>query len=586
MRLTDEQREAVNEGGHVCLVSCPGSGKTRAIVAKLIFCIEDVRGTMRRVACITHTNAAAHEVEVRLRQLCFGDEDTYYEVTTIHAFALRFILNPYFQLLPELREGFVILTQEHDEYTEKAGELATRYELEGYQADSIEQIYRLPNGNPAPKPELPAALKREWFAWLDENRYVTLNDIMYHAARILKSFPYVASGLSSLFAWMLLDEFQDSSPSQIALLVQLHKFARTTFFCVGDPNQSIYGFAGASPKLLNQFAEHVGANNNLKLTGNFRCSQGVIATAEKLCSLSPPMRAVGESATFPVEPMHFCVEDPLDGIVTNFLPALTAHGIALGKSAILAPQWPALFHLARALRAQGVPVIGPGARPYKRNHLLAPLVEAVAAFLESPEPDIANVAQRELFFLLSNLNEKNPHGAFTFSGRVALCRLFASASAVRQRHPKAVGWLYDASGEFADLLQSADLIGCHSAGLMVSSGNEIAKEIAARQGGENLSIEDLGIFARPNHCLHLMTIHKSKGREFEAVAVIDAHDGKLPHFSIARIEDDAQRQAEYDECQRLVYVATTRAEKLLMFFTDSSHYKNRPSPFLSQMGLM
>src|SRR5580698_2825462 len=105
MRLTDEQRNAVWQGGHVCLVSCPGSGKTRVIVAKLLRCIDSVIGTTRRVACITHTNAAADEIDSRLRETCFGDEDKYYNIATIHGFALQNILCPFHQLLPVLREG-------------------------------------------------------------------------------------------------------------------------------------------------------------------------------------------------------------------------------------------------------------------------------------------------------------------------------------------------------------------------------------------------------------------------------------------------------------------------------------------------
>src|ERR1043166_5479150 len=101
MRLTDEQRAAIIEPGHVCLISCPGSGKTRAIVAKLLHCIASVRDTTRRIACITHTNAAADEVDARLRETCFGGEDLYYDVATIHGFALQKILRPFHHLLPE-----------------------------------------------------------------------------------------------------------------------------------------------------------------------------------------------------------------------------------------------------------------------------------------------------------------------------------------------------------------------------------------------------------------------------------------------------------------------------------------------------
>src|SRR3954451_23046671 len=148
MNLTTEQRKAVEQPGHVCLVSCPGSGKTRVIVAKLLRCIEHVRGSTRRVACITHTNAAADEIDNRLRQICFGEEDSYYDVSTIHSFALRNILRPFHTLLPDFKDGFEILTSESEQYIAKAQELVGEYGLKGWAFDEFERIQRSPGGLP------------------------------------------------------------------------------------------------------------------------------------------------------------------------------------------------------------------------------------------------------------------------------------------------------------------------------------------------------------------------------------------------------------------------------------------------------
>src|ERR1700683_4518042 len=130
MRLTPEQRDAVSQHGHVCLVSCPGSGKTRVIIAKLLQCIDSVRDSTRRIACITHTNAAADEIDYRLRENSFSDDELYYEISTIHSFALQNILRPFHHLLPEFRAGFTILTSDLEAYSVKAHELMERYELQ------------------------------------------------------------------------------------------------------------------------------------------------------------------------------------------------------------------------------------------------------------------------------------------------------------------------------------------------------------------------------------------------------------------------------------------------------------------------
>lgn len=585
MRLTDEQRAAVLEHGHVCLVSCPGSGKTRVIIAKLLHCIDTVRDSTRRIACITHTNAAADEIDCRLRENSFSEDELYYEISTIHGFALQNILRPFHHLLLEFRAGFTILTSDMEEYSLKARELMTRYQLQGFAFEEFERIQRGPDGGPSQAGTLPADLQLEWFEWLDQNAYVTLNEMVYHSGRLVITYPHIASALASRFEWILVDEFQDSSPGQIVILKEIYRFGRTTFFCVGDPNQSIYRFAGASPELLVEFANHINANTEHHLTGNFRSSANICARAEMLCQSDPPMRAVGEYAGCDLLPRHLNVADPGAGILEDFLPAVRSLGVPLGKVAILASWWVSLFRLARELRVHDIPVIGPGARPYRRTHLIAQLVESMGAYLECQEAEVAVAVQRALYVLLVNLNDLGGHSIFDFRGRIAVCRLLAEARAARTDSPLAVNWIADAVGRFSRVLLEAELLDDDGATVLRQSAAQMVEDIRGRDEAERLMIEDLGIFARPGDCIQLLTVHKAKGREFEAVAVIDAHDGRIPHFSIRRITDEAERRAQYDESRRVIYVAATRAMRLLMFFSDRTDYRNRPTPFLAEMGL-
>jgi DNA helicase-2/ATP-dependent DNA helicase PcrA len=121
---------------------------------------------------------------------------------------------------------------------------------------------------------------------------------------------------------------------------------------------------------------------------------------------------------------------------------------------------------------------------------------------------------------------------------------------------------------------------------VAESASSMMADILERPHGNELLVSDLGIFGRPNECLHLLTVHKAKGHEFEAVAVIDAHDGRFPHFTVRNIQDPVERRAQFNESRRVMYVAATRAKRVLMFFTDRTHPNNRPSPFLQEMQLL
>ena len=476
--------------------------------------------------------------------MCLSGEDAYYDVTTIHAFALQNVLRPFHNLLPEFQSGFKVLQSDADLYKNKANELIQTYLLNSFAFDEFEKIQRHLDGSLSGTQVLPSALQIEWCSWLDQNAFLTLNDIVYQSGRLITTYHHIASGLASRFAWILVDEFQDSSPGQILILKEIHKFHRTTFFCVGDPNQSIYRFAGAEPQLLIDFANHVEANGNHRLTGNFRSSENIVVYAQRLQPLSP-MQAIGEYANHPLVPTHRSVNDAADGIFNYFLPEVDKLGIPLGEVAIIASWWTSLYHLAKQLRARNIPAIGPGARPYKRSNLLAQLVESMGAYLESPEPEIAVAVHRALFILLANLTTSPPHTTFDYKGRITVCKLLAEAQSVRRTSTSAVDWLGEAAERFANILIDEELIPQMAANVIQQCASQMITEIQAteaRDRGNALTVEDLGIFARPKKCIHLLTVHKAKGREFEAVAIIEslqptgAHDPGMAGASVSASE--------------------------------------------------
>lgn len=585
MRLTDEQKHAVHETGHVCLVSCPGSGKTRVIVAKLLRCIEAVQNTPRRVACITHTNAAADEIDSRLRRLCFGQEDKHYEVATIHAFALKNILTPFHHFLPELAGGFTVLTSDADEYIAKASELLRHYNQNGRLAEEFERIMRNPDGSIRPLDSLPLGLQQDWCSWLDANAYVTFSDMVYHAGRLISGYPHISSVLASRFAWILIDEFQDTSLGQILIFENIYQYARTNFFCVGDPNQSIYRFAGATSELLTNFAAHIGANTNHRLSGNFRSSNRIVTLAERLCPTNPAMQSVGAYRDFPLDPAHYRGATQFDAVMNNFIPAVQQLNVPLGEVAILAPWWISLFHLGRQLRAAGFPVIGPGARPYRRTHLIAQILESLGAYVEDGDTDSAVTVQRSLFNLLTGLADRAVHDVFSYKGRIVICRMLAEAQVARIASPIATNWITDVSERICTILAGFE-VPESALNAIRQSATAMVLDIGERNLAAALTVADIGIFGRPKDCIQLMTVHKAKGREFEAVAIVDVHDGRFPHFSVRNIRDLNERTAQYDEARRMVYVAATRAKRLLMFFTDTADHRNQPSPFLREMNLV
>ena len=104
--------------------------------------------------------------------------------------------------------------------------------------------------------------------------------------------------------------------------------------------------------------------------------------------------------------------------------------------------------LGNKLREYGVPVVGPGARPYKKRHFFASLAEQVCAYIESPSPELVVAAERELFFLIQNLTGKANFKVFSYSGRRILFRLLFEGIKLKEIHEGAKDWLLAASKSF------------------------------------------------------------------------------------------------------------------------------------------
>jgi len=579
MKLTSEQRSAVDHDGHLSLVSCPGSGKTRAIIAKLLQCVDEVRDTPRRIACITYTNAGVNEIEARMRQWgSYGDED-YYEATTIHSFCLNNILRPFGHLIPELCPDWSLVTPDDEWFQAAMRVLAKKYSVTGNLRDKFERITRVfPTG--LLSGDLPLEAAEEFCARATADRKVTFGDSLHFSARLINENPYIARGLACRFAWLIVDEFQDTTTAQIAILSAILQYGRSRAFIVGDPNQSIYGFAGARQESMAEFARAIGAATHVTLSGNYRCSSDIVARAELLCPCDPPMRAVGEHEHYGIAPQVVHCGGPIVAVFDHFLPAIDELGIDLGQTAVMTLSWQSLRPIGEALIKRGVAVHGPGARPYKRSHEFALLAEEVAAFISAPnDADQALAALRALYHTLLNVNGDADGRVYSYGGKRVLFRLVNYAKAVRDQSESAVHWLRNCAAAFGTILIDEEfLFASHRRVFPDSVEAMIAEMVEHKVDVDNLTVQELGFFASPREAMQLLTLHRSKGREFDAVAVLGCHDGTIPYYR--------GTPAEIVESGRLMYVATTRARKLLMFFTDSRDARNKPSRYLRTMGLV
>jgi DNA helicase-2/ATP-dependent DNA helicase PcrA len=581
MTLTTEQRNAVICQDNILLTACPGSGKTRTITARLAQDIETLRGSPQAVACITYTNAAVQEIEQRIAAHLLDGDEHHFVVSTIHSFCLSEVLRPFAWLVPGFVGSMRVLSRDRPEFEQIARFAAAQVNLLRLSASDLDafaslsldahgNLIGLALGNEPVRRAAP-----HFWQKCAELGFVDFASIIYKSYCLLRDHLMIARSLASRFSSFLVDEFQDTTELQIEILKLIHAQGRSRIFAVGDPAQSIFGFTGARPELIQPFAAYIHARTDLSLTGNFRSSPPIVDHAENLIPRVPAMHSVGRYRTSRIAPLLIQTLGTFEAITEHFLPLLAEQGIGFGDAAILAREWAPLFPLSRQLREFGVPVVGPGARPYRRSRLFASLAEQLCGYIVDPGSHNIRQLERALFHAVQDVTARACFEIFTYTGRITLVRLLREASRLAQAGG-AVQWLDAMSQATGAILQRDGLIDEAHAGLFYASVQEMKADMQGQRVDlANLTIEDLGLFASPDRAVRLTTIHNSKGREYGAVALINLREGRFPHF---RAEDmDAER--------RLFYVAVTRAERVLMYIAEPDRWGNAPSRFLGQNGV-
>jgi DNA helicase-2/ATP-dependent DNA helicase PcrA len=506
--LTSEQRRAVEHDGNLLLTACPGSGKTRVILAKLLKLADKVIGTPQYIGCITYTNTAVDEIETRLRTYGNNEITDRCEISTIHSFCLQFILRPYSWLIPEIPTAFQVLSRENSlfEQVVLAVEDAFGRKAKGEDFDHYESLRIDLNGNPCgqgiEKGIVTSKSAKLYWETVRSHGYLDFAMILYYSWKIIKQYKFVGLGISSRFAWLLVDEFQDTTDVQISIFKELQQFQKTRFFLVGDQNQSIMSFAGARPELAEQFCDQIGARRDAALTGNFRCGEDIVTAASTLITTIPKMRSVGHAAHYKTKVSYVHVNQPINAITDYFLPALEAAKISIGSAAILAPWWTHLIPIARVLRECDVPVFGPGARPYRRRRLLVGLAEQLGACVESGDYLGIPGVERALFRLVSDLTGKSRFDIFSYEGRRVALALIHLARQLAEHHPSGVDWLRAIAVSAGDYLVREEWLPKEVKQTLKFSAEEIILDMKRNKVDlPNLLVSDMGLFANPEKAL-------------------------------------------------------------------------------------
>ena len=603
--LNEAQREAVlHEGGPLLILAGAGSGKTRVITTKIAHLIEARGYPPEAILAVAFTNKAAEEMRERVRR--FSPAGAEVMIKTFHAFG-AWLLRRHGEELGLARD-FTIYDDE-DSLSLLRAAVEGRVDRDRLR-DLSARIARAKDRCLAPEDDLSGLPLGELAAEIDFREAYRLyqerlraagcldfGDLLLESVRLLAGRPEVRSRLQSRFRAVLVDEYQDSNHAQFRLLEQLYDPAN--YLCaVGDEDQSIYSFRGAELDNILGFAGRFPGTRIIRLEQNYRSAANILEVATRVVERN--RRRLGKTlwtrkpAGPPVElavledqeaEARFCAGELSDGELAGsailyrmnfqsraFETLFTSLGIpfrVVGTVRFYEREEvkDALAYLALAAnprdevafrRAVNRPRRGVGARG----------VEAVLALRERAGGDLLAAAA-----LASGAAAAGGRRAGAAKGLPAFLKVAASVREALQREPpsgldRVVLEMLTASGLLEhyrerDATEDTDKQRNLSELVNATASYEGTREGLARFLEEvTLNSSDENPFA-PTGKVTLITVHNTKGLEFDRVFLTGLEEGIFPHYASTAGEAPAGGE-ELEEERRLFYVGATRARERLL----------------------
>jgi DNA helicase-2/ATP-dependent DNA helicase PcrA len=538
--LNPAQREAVTAtAGPLAILAGAGSGKTRVISRRAAYAIETGAIPADQILLVTFTDKAAGEMVGRMRGLGHGGV----MARTFHAAALAQLRH----FWPGRHDGAplpAILDSKMRLLVPLVGRLPGGYRFTPAKdvADAIEwaKVRRIgperwirDGGDRAP---LPADKFARLYADYEKAKVraglLDFEDMLVGTVELLEGDAEAAALVRSRKRWFSVDEYQDTNALSERLL-ELWLGESRDLAVVGDPDQTIYTFTGATPDFLLDFeARHDGARV-VTLADNYRSSPQIIELANRLTAGGPRGALVAtRPAGPPPEFGHYADPEAETAGIVAWIRAVAAAGAAPAETAVLVRINAQIPPIEDALTRAGIAFTVRGQRFFGRREVR----DAIVLLRRDRPPETGGALAAAIERLLVErlgLDDVAQDAGREGRERAASLELL-------------LGIVEDMAAADPDLTIDA-----------------VLAELARRDETES---------ADSAEGVNLLTYHRAKGLEWEAVYLPGLDEGMLP-IRQARDED------ELAEERRLLYVGITRARRFLALSSSS----RRPSRFLEAL---
>ncbi|MEO8938066.1 MAG: UvrD-helicase domain-containing protein [Burkholderiaceae bacterium] len=632
--LNAPQRAAVLHVEGPCLVLAgAGSGKTRVITHKIAHLVTDLGYQAKQIAALTFTNKAATEMRQRVGTLLEAKQSRGLTVSTFHALGLQILrqeaeyigLRPRFSILSSDDSRGILQDLSASTDPNRVKRLQTRISLwknAMLTPDSMEREGSASDTDAAAD----VRVYRSYQATLRAYHAVDFDDLIGRAVGLFEAHPDVLYRWQSRLRYLLIDEVQDTNACQYRLL-RLLAGTRAALTAVGDDDQAIYAWRGATLDNLENLQRDYPNLRVIKLEQNYRSSGRILSAANALIASNPKLfekilwseHGPGDAVT--ISPMNDDLHEA-ESVAIRMYAHRFDRKSKWSDYAILYRGNHQARVFEEALRKEKIPYVLSGGQSFFERTEIRDLmawmrlfanVDDDPAFIRAVTVPKRGVGAATLEALGDYATQRN------VSLFEAACEsAFSTKVAARQFEPLEQFTQFanriqdraerEPAGRVLDDLLSAIDYRAH----LLDSGEERAAQkrwqnvldftawVGKRceEDGKSLievtqSIALLSMLGDKDEevdAVLLSTLHAAKGLEFGHVFLVGVEEGILPHKGHEN-DDPAKLPQRIEEERRLMYVGVTRAQRSLSISWCKKRRRARddqacePSRFIGELGL-
>lgn len=572
MELSPEQQAAVNCNGNAYVTACPGSGKTRALTARIAKGVDALKHRNNKVLAVTFTNRAAAEITDRLDEN-YTIESGKVWAGTIHSFALDWIIKPYAPYLSYLKDGYSIA----DEYETRS--IINRLKKEngvGIFEDINTSFNR--QGEVINSGHRATRVEQEYRKELAERKKIDFDQSLYFAYQLLEAKPEIANTLGSIFSLICIDEVQDTQDLQYAILskIFIHASDKPQLFIVGDENQAIYGSIGGKSLSLDEINEEFLGGNITPFTfsDNYRSTQRLVDYFSPFRNVNGGIsKAKNKNASGTIRFFNQSVDkDYLADNIAHLIQQELDNGCSENDICVIAPKWEPIRAMTKKLITllPDVKFDAPALSPFHGQQDSFWLTVAKLA-LTDPSGRLLTTRIKWAGEVIRQLTETYHHiSELTPKKLLKLINSFQSDTQVGTEYLKAC---FEFMVRELEIELVTDKVLLENFELFFEKA---LANIERSEGQYEDTVTALKSFFKESTGVVINTCHGVKGEEYKTVIAFGLLRGFIPHWNdIINRPVSVGRDSE----SKLLYVIASRAKENLYLFAEDGRRTQNGNPY-------